>query len=167
MLQCIAVIGDQRLEVGRADPDAPEAAALLEAYLRELSTRLGPGVVAISSRWEDDFRRPGAAVVLGWKGGEAAGCAGLRPLGDGTLELKHLFLAPAFRGRGLGRALLTGVEQIARELGARRIVLDTASPLAEATALYHSAGYLPIPRYNDSAHCNAWFARELLVGAVS
>ena len=154
-------MGDDLLEVVRVDPDAPEASALLQAYLRELSTRLGPGVVAVSTRWADDFRGPGGAVVLGWTGGEAVGCAGLRPLGKGTVELKHLFLAPAVRGRGLGRALLTGIEGLAHELGARRIVLDTASPLTEASALYASAGYVAIPRYNAESQCSAWFGKEL------
>ena len=114
----------------------------------------------VAADWPQ-FRGPGGAVVLGWAGSEAVACAGLRPLGDGVLELKHFYLAPAFRRRGLGRALLTGVEQLARELGACRIVLDTASRLTEATALYVSAGYVPIPRYNDNPHCSAWFGREL------
>lgn len=158
------MIGNQSLEVARANPDAPEAGALLESYLRELQERLAPAVVERSSRWAEDFRGPGGAVVLGWRGDQAVGCAGLRPMGEGTLELKHFFLAPAFRGGGLGRALLTGVEGVARGLGARRIVLDTASPLTEATALYVSAGYASIPRYNDNPHCSAWFGRDLGAG---
>ena len=45
---------------------------------------------------------------------------GLRPLEEGTLELKHFFLVPEVRGRGLGRVLLAGVEEVARSVGARR-----------------------------------------------
>lgn len=165
MVQSVAVTGNQSLEVARANPDAPEASALLGSYFRELQKRLAPAVVEESSRWADDFRGPGGAVVLGWHGGQAVGCAGLRPMGEGTLELKHFFLAPAFRGRGLGRVLLTGVERVARGLGARRLVLDTASPLTEATGLYVSAGYVQIPRYNDNPHCSAWFGRDLGGGA--
>jgi GNAT superfamily N-acetyltransferase len=161
----VVVTGNQSLEVRRANPDAPEVSALLGSYFRELQERLAPAVVERSSRWAEDYRGPDGAVVLGWQGGRAVGCAGLRPMGEGTLELKHFFLAPAFRGRGLGRALLTGVEAVARDLGARRIVLDTASPLTEATRLYVSAGYAPIPRYNDNPHCSAWFGRDLGVGA--
>lgn len=131
------------------------------AYLRELTERLAPTVVEMASHWEDDFRGPGAAVVLGWHEGQPVGCAGLRPMGQGTIELKHFFLLPEFRGRGLGRRMLGGVEAAARLLGARRIVLDTATPLREAAALYLSAGYVPIPRYNDNPHGSAWFARDL------
>jgi len=149
------------LQVARADPDAADARRLLEAYCLELRDRVAPARVDIVSVWPDDFRAPGAAVVLGWLDGPAVGCAGLRPLGEGVLELKHFFLAPEVRGRGLGRAFLAGVEEAARAQGARRIVLDTAAQLKEAAALYRSAGYGEIPRYNDNPHAVAWFGRDL------
>jgi len=149
------------MQVARGDPDSPDAARLLEAYLVELRERLAPVPVEVVARWADDFRDPGGAVLLGRVEGGAVGCAGLRPLGEGTLELKHFFLAPEVRGRGLGRVLLAGVEVVARALGARRILLDTAAPLLEAAALYRSAGYQEIPRYNDNPHAVAWFGRAL------
>jgi len=151
-----------RLEVKRVDPDTPEASALLEAYFRELRERLAPVHVEVKARWPDDFRGARAAVVLGSDAGRAVGCAGLRPLEEGTLELKHFFLAPEVRGRGLGRVLLAGVEEVARSLGARRIVLDTAAALLEAAALYRSAGYREIPRFNDNPVAVAWFERDVV-----
>ena len=149
------------LEVAPVDPDAPEACRLLEAYFLELRDRLAPAHVDVLSRWPEDFRGPGGAVLIAREGGHALGCAGLRPLGEGMLELKHLFLAQEARGRGLGRSLLAGVEVAARSLGARRILLDTAAPLTEAAALYRSAGYATIPRYNDNPHGAVWFGKEL------
>jgi len=150
-----------RLEVERVDPDTPAASSLLEAYFRELRDRLAPTPVEVIARWPDDFRGPRAAVVLGREAVQAVGCAGLRPLGEGVLELKHFFLAGEARGRGLGRKLLVGVEEVARSLGARRIVLDTAAPLLEAAALYRSAGYRDIPRFNDNPVAVAWFGKDL------
>ena len=149
------------MQVARGDPDSPDAAGLLEAYLVELRERLAPVPVEVVARWADDFRDPGGAVVLGRVEGRTVGCAGLRPLEEGTLELKHFFLLPEARGRGLGRVLLAGVEAVARALGARRILLDTAAPLLEAAALYRSAGYRDVPRYNDNPHAVAWFERAL------
>jgi len=149
------------LEVERADPDAPEASGLLEAYFLELRERLAPSPVEMVRRWPEDFRGPGGAVVLARADGRAVGCAGLRPLGQGVVELKHFFLAREARGRGFGRAMLAGVEQVARGRGARRIVLDTAAPLIEAAALYRSAGYDDVPRFNDNPVAVAWFGRDL------
>src|SRR5262249_26437016 len=127
----------------------------------ELRDRLAPEPVKVMARWPDDFRGPQAAVVLGRDGVHAVGCAGLRPVQDGVLELKHFFLAQQARGRGLGRKLLAAVEEVARSLGARRIVLDTAAPLLEAAALYRSAGYRDIPRFNDNPVAVAWFGKDL------
>jgi GNAT superfamily N-acetyltransferase len=149
------------LHVAPTSPDAPAASELLEAYFRELRDRLAPAEVEVQARWPADFRGPGAAVVLGSIEGSPVGCAGLRPIGAGVLELKHFFLVPEMRGRGLGRRLLAGVEEVARGLGARRMILDTATPLREAAALYLSSGYLRIPRYSDNPHGSAWFGREL------
>jgi GNAT superfamily N-acetyltransferase len=151
----------RRLEVKRVDPDSREASGLLEAYFRELRARLAPAPVEVKARWADDFGGARAAVVLGSEAGHAVGCAGLRPLEEGTLELKHFFLVPEVRGRGLGRVLLAGVEEVARSVGARRIVLDTAAPLLEAAGLYRSAGYRDIPRFNDNPVAVAWFGKDL------
>lgn len=154
-------MGLPRLSVERVDPDTPAASGLLEAYFLELRDRLAPVPVTVVARWPDEFRRSQAAVVLGREGDRAVGCAGLRPLEGDVLELKHFFLVREARGRGLGRELLAGVEEVARALGARRIVLDTAAPLTEAAALYRSSGYGSIPRYNDNPHCVAWFGKDL------
>jgi GNAT superfamily N-acetyltransferase len=149
------------MQVARGDPDAPDASRLLEGYFLELRARLAPVAVTVVDRWTGEFREPGGAVVLGRIAGNAVGCAGLRSLDEGTLELKHFFLVPEVRGRGLGRVLLAGVEDVARTLGARRVLLDTAAPLLEAVSLYRSAGYREIRRYNDNPHAVAWFERML------
>jgi|SRR5215831_8066864 len=161
MVQRQAMDPTRSLLVAHAEPDAPDASRLLESYFLELRERVAPAPVDVVSVWPEDFRAPGGAVVLAWLDGSAVGCAGLRPLGKGVLELKHFFLAREARGRGLGRVFLAGVEEVARAQGARRIVLDTAAQLLEAAGLYRSAGYGEIPRYNDNPHAVAWFGRDL------
>ena len=54
-------------------------------------------------------------------------------------------LAPA-RRRGIGRALLAGIEELLRQAGARRIDLETAEDNAAARAFYAVAGYEPVNR---------------------
>jgi ribosomal protein S18 acetylase RimI-like enzyme len=55
--------------------------------------------------------------------------------------LEELYVAPALRGRGMGRALLEAAMDVAREAGADRIDLNTAETDATARALYESAGF--------------------------
>jgi GNAT superfamily N-acetyltransferase len=73
------------------------------------------------------------------------GCGGVRLIahsaGVTRFEVKHLYLQPAARGRGIGRALLDELEARARAFGASEIVLDTNAVLESAGGLYRSSGY--------------------------
>jgi ribosomal protein S18 acetylase RimI-like enzyme len=55
--------------------------------------------------------------------------------------LNDLFVAPAARRRGVGRALLEAARTHAAATGAKRLVLSTAATNREARALYESFGY--------------------------
>ena len=65
------------------------------------------------------------------------------------------------RGMGIGRRLPTELEQAAKATGATAVRLDTNRTLTEAMALYRSAGYQGIPRYNDNPHAHHWFEKHL------
>ncbi len=55
--------------------------------------------------------------------------------------LNDLFVAPAARRRGVGRALLDAARGHGVATGAKRLVLSTAATNREARALYESYGY--------------------------
>jgi ribosomal protein S18 acetylase RimI-like enzyme len=94
--------------------------------------------------------------------GSPAGCVALRPLGADVCEMKRLYVRPASRGRGLGRMLVTAVLDAAREIGYRRMVLDTLATMTEAQALYRSLGFRPTaPYYDNPIGCAVYLGREL------
>jgi ribosomal protein S18 acetylase RimI-like enzyme len=72
-----------------------------------------------------------------------------------------MWLAEAARGLGLGRRLLTTLEQLARESGARVVQLETNNALVEAIGLYRSAGYEEVPAFNDEPFAHRWFSKPL------
>jgi len=72
-----------------------------------------------------------------------------------------MWVARRARGRGLGRRLLGELEHHARERGAVAVRLDTNRALAEAIALYRSAGYVEVERFNDDPYAEAWFEKPL------
>lgn len=118
------------------------------------------------------FVPPKGVFLLAYDEGVEAGCGGIRelpvPLADaeeGTpvvrYEIKHLWVPPARRGNGFGRAILVELEHRARGFGATELVLDTNSSLEAAGGLYRSHGYEPIPPYNDNPNATDWFRKRL------
>lgn len=146
---------------------SPEALALLALYHAELRARLGAFDPDRDPRPADDFAPPGGTFLVGYEGGRAVACGGVKVHSAGTVEIKQMFVSAEGRGRGHGRALLAALEDAARALGAKRILLDTAAPLREAHALYVSAGYRPIPAYNDNPYAAAWFEKRFERGAAA
>ena len=77
----------------------------------------------------------------------AAGCVGLREVDRNTAEMKRLYVRPAWRGHGVGRALAEAAIGAARAAGYERIVLDSLPKMHEARTLYRSLDFHEIAPY--------------------
>lgn len=110
---------------------------------------------------ETIYAPPTGALLLLKQGGEPVGCVGLRQLRNDA-EMKRLFVIPTARGRGAGRALVEAICGKARELGYRRIFLDTLPSMIEAQALYEAIGFVETAPYYDNPIAGSKFlVREL------
>lgn len=85
---------------------------------------------------------PAGAVLLAMTETQVAGCALLHPCDAGVAEVKRLYVRPAARGQGIGRALMQTAIGTARNAGCRALRLETLEAMHEATALYGALGFV-------------------------
>ena len=151
------------LEVNPEPPDSELAASLLGSYFAELRQRFPGGFEPWLSgaASEEELATPNGAFLVARIGGRAVGCGAVRKLGAETAEVKHMWVDPAVRGQGTGRAMLAALEDASRKLGCRTLRLDTSSHLPEAIGLYRSSGYVETRAYNDNPYAHHWFEKRL------
>ena len=145
----------------RADAaDSLVAVRLVEAMIAEMGTLYGPGEMPTSAR-PDELGPPHGAFVVLYEDGEPVAGGGVKRLEERIGEAKRMYVVPEARSRGLARRLLAGLEDAARALGYTRLRLDTGAHQPHARALYESAGYRPVPDYNDNPLAAYWGEKRL------
>jgi GNAT superfamily N-acetyltransferase len=125
--------------------DDPVAVQLVERVQQEYVVRYGGRDAAPVDPAE--FTPPDGLFLVAEVGGTPAGCGGWRVHAPGAVELKRMYVAPAFRRCGIARRLLDALEESAARAGHRRMVLNTGGRQPEALALYARAGYTPVPGF--------------------
>lgn len=125
--------------------DGPVAQALIAEVQQEYVLRYGD--IDTEPVRAEEFAPPTGRFVVGFLDATPVAMGGLRRHDDTTVEIKRMYVVPDARGRGFARLVLARLEEIAVELGAQRVVLETGQPQPEAMALYRSSGYAPIDRY--------------------
>jgi len=166
----VAAMGEvQRLliaagvEIRSVDPEHPDARYCLAEYVAELNRRstrgFDPSVGATALPHE--VRPPAGQFFVAYLHGEAIGCGAVKHHGDAPAEIKRMWIAPQARGLGLGRRLLENLEACALAGGARVAHIETSAVLAEALALYRSAGWIEVPPFNDEPFADHWLEKSL------
>ncbi|MFJ3584199.1 GNAT family N-acetyltransferase [Streptomyces sp. NPDC090127] len=150
------------------DVHTAEATALRRDYYDDVASRYwrrpatsaeideglaGDGVERLAS--------PTGHFLVGRYDGKPAACGGVLLLDPERAELTRVFLRHAFRGTGGAGTLLGRLEEAARDLGARRMVLNTRLDLVEARALYARHGYTEIPAYCEGPYMDIWYGKDL------
>ncbi len=92
------------------------------------------------------YLEPGGDFLVVERDGHLVGRGCIRPDADGGAEVLRVRVHPATRRRGVGRALMGGLEARAARLGMRHLRLDTATNQPEAVAFYRGLGYREVGR---------------------
>lgn len=155
------------LEVRTVPADIPEVDELLDAYLdeREATFPSAQGTYSRKRTPAAEFTPPNGVFAVAYDDGLAVGCGGLRRIADDgadvRFEVKHVFVTPAGRGKGVATAVMDTLETAASGLGATAIVLDTNDSLVAAGAMYRGRGYARVQPFNDNPNATAWYRKPV------
>ena len=145
-----------RPEIALVRADAPEWHGPAREILREYASSLNVDLCFQDFDSElaglpGEYAAPSGQLLLAFVGGALAGCGGFRALADvdyaNACEMKRLYVRPAFRRFGLGRALAQALLDEARRAGHSVMLLDTLDDMESARELYAALGFEEIPPY--------------------
>ena len=128
--------------------DARRLVGALDASLSELyppQQRFGPNLKA------EHLEQGRGSFVVARDGDRAVGCGAIRLLDATSAEVKRMYVDPDQRGKGIGWAVLASLESAARQLGVRRLVLETGVYQLEAISLYRRAGFMQVECWGEYA----------------
>jgi ribosomal protein S18 acetylase RimI-like enzyme len=110
-----------------------------------------------------EYSPPEGRLLLAEYEGQLAACVALHKLDADICEMKRLYLRPQFRGKGLGRILADRIIAEARQIGYRRMRLDTVEPfMKDAVAMYRKIGFREIEPYCKNPIAGALYMELLL-----
>ena len=143
--------------------DCDNITSLVYSILREYDLKPDPtctdaDIQDIESSY---FGQGGMFFVLEVEDGSIIGAYGLYPIDEKTCELRKMYLHKAHRRKGLGKFLLDDALSKARKIGFKRMILETASVLKEAIALYKSYGFVEYNPQHMSSRCDQAYQLDL------
>ena len=137
-----------------------EAQRLVREYAASLNVDLAFQNFAHElQHFTTEYAAPTGAFILAEDAGQYVACIGLRQFSEGIGEIKRLYVAPAARGRGLGRLLVERIIADARQIGYGSLLLDTLPFMKEAQSLYVALGFKPTAPYRYNPVAGSAFLR--------
>jgi putative acetyltransferase len=141
-----------------AAKDQPEIKRLIFGVLREYGLKPDSNTTDIDlDDIETYYFKNGGYFGVVVENNAVVATVGIYKVDDFTCELRKMYSAPSQRGKGLGKKLVEFSLSKARELGFKRITLETASPLIEAIGLYKRFGFKEYQPSHLAARCDQAF----------
>lgn len=151
------------IQVASSPADFAAGAGLILEYAAEFHEVLRLQNIAQEvAELEQRYSLPKAQFFLLKEGETVLACAILKRFSEDAVELKRMYLKPEGRGKGYGNLLMQHAIQTARDLGFRRMLLDTEPVMATAIQLYEKYGFQKRDAYYESPLANVIFYELVL-----
>lgn len=131
----------------------PDDIAIIRELFLEYASSLGfslcfQGFDQEIERLPGEYSPPDGRLFIAEYDGKVAGCIALKRLGPDICEMKRLYVRNDFRGLRLGRTLAEKLLSEARQIGYKKMALDTIEDkMKSAVALYRLLGFKPCAPY--------------------
>ena len=151
------------VRLGVVNPRSDAAQYCLARYFEELATRFEAGYDPARgiSASPEELTPPRGYFLLATLHSAPVGCGALK-CHDDYGEIKRMWVDASSRGLGIGKRILSGLEELARKRRIPLLRLETNKTLTEAQALYRASGYREVQRFNDEPYAHHWFEKKLL-----
>ncbi|MCH2022901.1 MAG: GNAT family N-acetyltransferase [Saprospiraceae bacterium] len=93
--------------------------------------------------------------------GQIIATGGLYKINDKSAEVRKMYIMREFRGKGIGKFILSELIKIAKKNGFSRLELETAAVLTEAISLYKKFGFQIFDSKKLAERCDQAF--ELII----
>jgi len=108
------------------------------------------------------YNKPDGGLLLGYANEKPVACVAVRRSDGETAELKRMYVKSGYRGHRIGVELLKRSLSMAKELGYKKVRLDTLEYMVKAQELYKSFGFYIIPPYRFNPIRGTIFMEKIL-----
>lgn len=139
------------IEINAESPMQDDIRALIDE-LNAVLLELSPPEFCFHMTVEE-MAQPDTTVFVARDNGLAVACGALKRHEGSVGEVKRMYTRPSHRGRKIGAAIMTRIEDLARAEGVARLVLETGDRHPAAWTVYERAGFTrcgPVLDYPDS-----------------
>ena len=131
--------------------ESQDKIAAAKSLIRDYVTSIGVDLSFQNFDGEmETFPELYCALLLAKEDKQYVGVVALKKLSESICEMKRMYCDPAFRGRGIGRALSDALIRMASAQGFTKMRLDTVLAAKESLSLYRKLGFEEIASYYDN-----------------
>ncbi len=140
-----------------------EVKKLFIAYQKELDENLC--FQSFDEELENPLKKygpPNGLLFIASCNNEIAGCIALQPLPNNEGEMKRMYVKPLYRKHHIGIALIEKLLQESKNIGLKKIKLDTLLRLVPAIKLYEKYGFTHTTAYYQNPLSNVVYMEKVI-----